>query len=103
MTTEFICNKEQFTAAKEAISQHMEHKSLTAADIIFYNAIRNKPLDHGFTGRTNPGRLTAMGNDPMGAYKWALQTLASTFRYSKRCLGITITDDIARKIFPTWR
>jgi hypothetical protein len=70
---EHIISKEQFKHFQQQFRAKAQAKQLTAADHILYNLVRGKPLSHGFTPLTNPGRLQACQNNPMYHYEQAIK------------------------------
>jgi len=67
----FIFEKPQFQTAQANYKSYARARSNSASDMILYNAIRGKALDHGFTPITNQNKL-ANGAQPMGSYHQAL-------------------------------
>lgn len=87
----FIISKQQYLKIKNSFKQHALQKRITTADLIFYNYLRCKQLNHGFTPISNPRKLAA------GMHKWlglraGLDNLLFTLRYQikdRRCLPRT--------------
>jgi|JI10StandDraft_1071094.scaffolds.fasta_scaffold55820_4 hypothetical protein len=64
MEKEYFISKEEFLSAKAKWASSDYH---TASNHIIYNALRSKPLDHGFHQKTK----NIQGNDAWYAFKEA--------------------------------
>jgi hypothetical protein len=62
---------EAFFIAIEAFRAKARKEGLNSTEHIFYNALRNLPLDRGFTPITRPSKINN-GHASMGAYENAL-------------------------------
>jgi hypothetical protein len=71
-TTFIIQDKEQFKKIQACFKELSRSKQATAADHVFYNIVRGKPIDRGFTPITNENKLRSnYVNRPMWAFEQA--------------------------------
>lgn len=54
---DYILSKDQFIVFQTAFKRLAQAKEITAEDMVLYNILRNKPIDHGFTPITNKTKL----------------------------------------------
>ena len=101
MTTTFILFKEQYQLFNEKFIEAANAKSLTSANMILNNILRNKDARRGFTPITNTNKLNHGANAWQG-YDDARSQLAYYLRWSRKMLkekfGLDITDEIADEI-----
>lgn len=65
--TNIFETKEQYLAFRNKWAELAQAKKLTAADMMFYNIVRGKDLQHGFTPITRPSKFTGIGKFNNGA------------------------------------
>ena len=99
--TTFILSKEQYQLFNEKFIEAANAKSLTSANMILNNILRNKDARRGFTPITNTNKLNHGANAWQG-YDDARSQLAYYLRWSRKMLkekfGLDITDEIADEI-----
>mgnify|MGYP003583156938 CR=1 FL=1 len=99
--TTFILSKEQYQLFNEKFIEAANAKSLTSANMILNNILRNKDVRRGFTPITNTTKLNH-GTNAWQGYLEARSHLISDLRWSRKMLkekfGLDITDEIADEI-----
>ena len=71
-TTFIIQDKQQFKKIQARFKELSRSKQATAVDHVFYNIVRGKPLDRGFTPITNENKLrSSYNNRPLWAFEQA--------------------------------
>lgn len=99
--TTFILSKEQYQLFNEKFIEAANAKSLTSANMILNNILRNKDVRRGFTPITNTTKLNR-GTNAWQGYLEARSHLISDLRWSRKMLkekfGLDITDEIADEI-----
>lgn len=99
--TTFVLFKEQYQLFNEKFIEAANAKSLTSANMILNNILRNKDARRGFTPITNTTKLNH-GTNAWQGYLEARSHLISDLRWSRKMLkvkfGLDITDKIADEI-----
>lgn len=93
-----ILTHDQFQLFQQAISAKTAAKTLTSADIVLYNIIRDKPAHRGFTPITNSNKMQSLGwTDGWTAFNnVALVQLKSQLKYSAQYLESFGLSDITQ-------
>lgn len=103
MTTNtiFILSKEQYQLFNEKFIEAANAKSLTSANMIINNILRNKDARRGFTPITNTNKINH-GTDVWQGFLEAHSHLISDLRWSRKALkekfGLDVTDELADEI-----
>ena len=99
--TTFILSKEQYQLFNEKFIEAANAKSLTSANMLLNNILRNKDARRGFTPITNSHKLNHGANAWQG-YDDARSQLIHYLRWSRKYFGekfgLDITDDIAAQL-----
>lgn len=99
--TTFILSKEQYQLFNEKFIEAANAKSLTSANMILNNILRNKDARRGFTPITNSNKLNHGANAWQG-YDDARSQLTHYLRWSRKYFsekfGIEVTDAMAEVI-----
>lgn len=93
MKTFIIQDKEQFKKIQAIFKELSRSKQATAVDHVFYNIVRGKPLDHGFTPITNENKLRSTVNNPL----WAFDRAKSSVNFGAKVSKYHVSD--LRKLY----
>jgi len=83
-TTFIIQDKQQFKKIQAIFKELSRSKQATADDHVFYNIVRGKPIDRGFTPITNANKLrSTVNNTPLWAFERAKSSVNFGAKISK--------------------